>query len=203
VDTGYDARLHDIEVADRDLLVRNIRLGSRIWSAAQAFFFMAFLFAFFYLRALNSNGIWRGWPHTHKPHPSLAFGIVILLCVVGAAAIALGGAYLRPSAWRAAAGGALLAVLAAIALQAAQFSSLGFGPTDGGYASVFVGWTGTFTVFLLGAGYWLTTAVTGGEHARSTDGRSIGAVTLEAAAFVLLVQAAVAFVAFLLLYVVA
>jgi heme/copper-type cytochrome/quinol oxidase subunit 3 len=203
VDARYDARLHEIDVVDRDLLVRNIRLGARIWSAAQAFFFMAFLFAFFYLRALNSNGLWRGWPHTHKPHPSLAFGIVILLCVLAAAAIALAGAYLRPAAWRVAAGAALLGVLAAIALQAAQFSSLGFGPTDGGYASVFVGWTGTFTVFLLGTGYWLATAVSGGVRSRDAEQGPIAAATIDAAAFVLLILAAVEFASFILLYVVA
>jgi len=62
----------------QDLLIRNLRVGSRTWAASQAFFFIAFLFAFFYLRALNSNGLWRGWPHTHKPHPSLAFGVAIL-----------------------------------------------------------------------------------------------------------------------------
>jgi hypothetical protein len=81
-------------------------------------------------------------------------------------------------------------------LQAAQFSSLGFGPTDGGYASVFVGWTGTLTVFLLGSAYSLATAL----------GRERGAVeaaTAEAAGFVLLVLAGVAFAAFILLYVVA
>jgi heme/copper-type cytochrome/quinol oxidase subunit 3 len=202
MDTGYNARFGDAEVADAEQLVRNVRVGSRIWAAAQAFFFMAFLFAFFYLRALNSNGIWRGWPG-HLPHPSLAFGIAILLCVLGGSALALAGAYLRPAAWRVMAGGALLALLAAVALQAAQFSSLGFGPTDGGYASVFVGWTGTFTVFLLGTSYWLATAVASGDRARDADGRSIVAATVEAAAFVLLVLAAIEFVAFILLYVVA
>lgn len=200
MDAHYDSRLHAVEIADDEQIVRNVRLGSRLWSAAQAFFFMAFLFAFFYLRALDSNGIWRGWPH-HLPHPSLAFGIVILLCVVAAAAVALAGAYVRPATWRVAAAAALLPALAAVALQAAQFSSLGFGPTDGGYASVFVGWTGTFTLFLLGACYWLATAATGSRS--SGDRGAIGAATLEGAAFVLMVLAAVEFVAFILLYVVA
>jgi hypothetical protein len=164
VDAGYDGSLGFVELTETELLLRNVRVGSRIWAAAQAFFFMAFLFAFFYLRALNSNGIWRGWPH-HYPQPSLAFGIVIMLCVVAAAAIAWVG-------------------------------SLGFGPTDGGYASVFVGWTGTLTIFLLGSAYSLATAL----------GRERGAVeaaTAEAAGFVLLVLAGVAFAAFILLYVVA
>src|SRR5437588_8136746 len=102
------------------LLARNIYVGSRIWAASQAFFFVAFFFAFLYLRALNTNGLWRGWPHTHKPHPSLAFGIVILICVLGGAAVARGAMFLPPRTWRLAAIGALLLELAAVGLQCAQ-----------------------------------------------------------------------------------
>jgi heme/copper-type cytochrome/quinol oxidase subunit 3 len=202
MDVGYDTRLHPVDVTDDELLARNIRVGSRIWAAAQAFFFMAFLFAFFYLRALNSNGIWRGWPG-HHPDPSLAFGVAIMLCVVAAAAVALVGWYVRPAAWRAAALIALVLSLAAVALQAAQFASLGFGPTDGGYASVFVGWTGTFTIFLLGTCYWLAAAAAGGDRSRRPGRAAVGAANFEAAGFVLLVLAAIAFAAFILLYVVA
>lgn len=195
MDTGYDRSLGYVEPTDTELLVRNIRVGSRIWAAAQAFFFMAFLFAFFYLRALNSNGIWRGWPH-HHPHPSLAFGIVIMLCTVAAAGIAWVGSHVRPELWRPATAGALLLTLAAVGLQAAQFSSLGFGPTDGGYASVFVGWTGMLTVFLLGTAYWLGTAL-------GREGGAVEIATAEAASFALLVLGGIAFAAFILLYVVA
>src|SRR6266571_5202970 len=106
-----------------ELLARNIRVGARIWAASQAFFFIAFLFAFFYLRALNSNGLWRGWPHTHKPHPSLAFGVAILICVLAGAAIARAAVMLPPGRWRLAAIASLVLALAAIGLQAAQFSS--------------------------------------------------------------------------------
>ena len=42
-------------------------------------------------------------------------------------------------------------------LQCVQWAILGFGPGDGGYASVYLGWTGFFTIFLLGALYWLET----------------------------------------------
>src|SRR5919204_1951828 len=142
-----------------ELLLRNLRTGSRLWAAALGFFFIAWLFAFFYLRALNSNGIWRGWPGTHKPHPSLAFGVTILACVVASAAIALGVNLLAPALASLALPASALLILAAVGLQAAQFSSLGFGPTDGGYASVFVGWTGLLAFVLLGMVYWLATTV--------------------------------------------
>src|SRR5437763_7153761 len=126
-----------------DLLANNIRTGSRLWAAAQAFFFLAFFFAFLYLRALNTNGLWRGWPH-HHPSPSLAFGVAILLCVLGSAAVARGAVLVAPGMWRVTTWAALVLALAAGGLQSAQFSSLGCGPTDAAYASVFVGWSGRF-----------------------------------------------------------
>jgi heme/copper-type cytochrome/quinol oxidase subunit 3 len=201
--TSYGYARDEMAAGDVDeLLFDNLRAGSRIFAAGAAFFFMAFLFAFFYLRALNSNGIWRGWPH-HLPHPSLAFGIVILLCVCGAAAAALVGSYLRPALWRPALIAALGLSLAAIALQCAQFSSLGFGPTDGGYASVFVGWTGTFALFLLGLAYWLTTVLTASSASSAPGSSPLRSANIESCAFVLLVLAGVEFAAFILLYVVA
>src|SRR2546426_1298464 len=127
-------------VEQPDVLARNIRVGSRIWAASQAFFFLAFFFAFLYLRALNTNGLWRGWPH-HHPSPSLAFGVAILLCVLGSAAVARGAVLVAPEMWRVTTWAALVLALAAVGLQSAQFSSLGFGPTDAAYASGFVGWS--------------------------------------------------------------
>jgi heme/copper-type cytochrome/quinol oxidase subunit 3 len=140
-------------------LERRIRsLGSILLTAATAFFFIAFLFAFLYLRALNSNGLWgAGKPH-HHVHASLGLGIAILACVLVGVAAARAAVTL-PALWRPAAGAALLLGLAAIALQCWQWANLGFGPGDGGYASVYLGWTGFFTIFVLGAMYWLETIV--------------------------------------------
>src|SRR2546425_11498624 len=102
-----------VDAAERpDLLVRNIRVGSRIWAASQAFFFLAFFFAFLYLRALNTNGLWRGWPH-HHPNPSLAFGVAILICVLASATVARAAVMLAPAMWRRAAWAALAFALAA------------------------------------------------------------------------------------------
>ena len=176
-----------VPIADEapELLARNIRVGARIWAASQAFFFMAFFFAFLYLRALNTNGLWRGWPHTHKPHPSLAFGIVIMICVVAGAVVARGATLLPARTWRA----------------AAQFSSLGFGPTDGAYASVFVGWTGLFALMLFGTIYWLATVIS--DFGRAVATPAFREAAVEAVSFVLIVLAGIEFVAFILLYVVA
>ena len=47
--------------------------------------------------------------------------------------------------------------LVAIALQCVEYTTLGFGPASGAYASVFVGWTGFYALFALGGVYWLET----------------------------------------------
>lgn len=141
-----------------ELVPRLVHLGSILFAAATAFFFMAFLFAFLYLRALNTNGLWGGGKPHHHVHASLTIGILILVCVVvGVAAVR--ATQRTPALWLPAAGAALALGLAAIVLQCVQWTILGFGPGDGGYASVYLGWTGFFTIFLLGAVYWLETIV--------------------------------------------
>ena len=187
-------------VEQPEVLARNIRVGSRIWAASQSFFFLAFFFAFVYLRALNTNGLWRGWPH-HHPSPSMAFGVAILICVLGSAAIARGAVLVAPAMWRVTAWAALFLALAAIGLQCAQFSSLGFGPTDAAYASVFVGWTGLFTLTLVGTVYWLATVV--GDVSRVGEtALAVRAAAVDGVSFVLLVLAGVEIAAFILLYIV-
>src|SRR5438105_1677017 len=66
-----------------EVFAQNMAVGARIWAAAVAFFFVAFLFAFFYLRALNTHGKWN----QHHLHPPLAWGIPILVCVLASAAV--------------------------------------------------------------------------------------------------------------------
>jgi hypothetical protein len=135
---------------------RIVHLGSILLAGATAFFFIAFLFAFLYLRALNSHGLWAaGKPH-HHVYASLGLGIAILVFVLVGVAAAR-AALLLPAFWLPAAGAALALGLAAVALQCWQWTHLGFGPGDGGYASVYLGWTGFFTIFVFGAMYWLET----------------------------------------------
>jgi heme/copper-type cytochrome/quinol oxidase subunit 3 len=182
-----------------DLVVRNIRVGSRIWAASQAFFFVAFFFAFLYLRALNTNGLWRGWP-PHHPTPSLAFGVAILLCVLASAAVARATLRLAAARSGAAMWASLGLALAAVGLQAAQFSSLGFGPTDGAYASVFVGWSGLFALSLLGTCYWI--GVVAEDAGRADTRPEVRAAEVDGVGFVMLVLAGVEIAAFVLLYIV-
>ena len=46
---------------------RALFVGARLFVAADAFFFLGFLFAYLYLRALNSNGLWHPPAHPTRP----------------------------------------------------------------------------------------------------------------------------------------
>jgi heme/copper-type cytochrome/quinol oxidase subunit 3 len=184
----------------RELLPRTIWVGSRIFAASEAFFFVSFLFAFFYLRALNSNNVWRGWPH-HHPHPSKAFGVAILICVLASAGALRAAARMAGAAWRPLAAVAFGLGLAAVALQCAQFTSLGFGPTDAGYGSVFVGWTGLFALAALGTMLWLESLLA--QSLRGSAEVQYLRASVEAVSFSWAVLALVQLAAFVLLYLVA
>jgi heme/copper-type cytochrome/quinol oxidase subunit 3 len=145
---------------------RSLRLAGRLLAGAATFFFLAFLFAFFYLRSLDENHMWR--PAHLKPDHTL--GAVVVACVIASALLALvGGAQMRrrhSRLWVAAVSGSLLLGLAAVAVQCVQYTVQHFGPTGGGYASVFYGWTALYMVAVLGAMYWLETQLAGALRAR-------------------------------------
>ena len=152
----------DYSVLEREppeLMAANLRVGARLWASATVFFFFAFLFAYFYLRSLDSHGLWRP---KHIDPPQTIGVLVTLAIVVGAVLVRLGYrdhvADRRP-AWRIKGVVAGVVFVVAIVLQIAGFATQGFGPTDGGYASVYVGWTGLQAVFVLGLLYWLETTL--------------------------------------------
>jgi heme/copper-type cytochrome/quinol oxidase subunit 3 len=156
-----EAAVAPIPVEAPELESRLVSLGSYLLSAATTFFFISFLFAFFYLRALNSNGLWAGPKPGHHVPTTLTSGIAILACVLASAVLArVALAELRGRGrplWWPAAAAALLLGLAAVAIQCWQYTDLAFGTSEGGYASVYLGWTGFFTIFAFGAMLWLET----------------------------------------------
>ena len=137
---------------------RILSVGSYLLAAAATFFFVSFLFAFLYLRALNNNGLWAG-PNGHHVSVPTGSGIAILVCVLGSVALArLAIVELRGRArsfWLPAGAAALLLGLAAVAVQCWQYTDLGFGTEEGGYASVYLGWTGFFSIVVFAAMLWL------------------------------------------------
>lgn len=149
------------EPEDPAIVTANLNVGIRLFVSAVAFVFVAFVFAFFYLKALNSNGLWR----PAHVRPSQGYGIAILVCVLACTLFfelgrrALG----RPGSqtWRSDLWAATGLATAAVVLQVVQIVSTGFGTNAGGYASVFYGWTVLFLLVWLGSVYWLETLLAG------------------------------------------
>jgi heme/copper-type cytochrome/quinol oxidase subunit 3 len=144
---------------ERNLVESNIAIATRLWAGATVFFFLGPFFAYVYLRSLDSAGMWR----PAGLDPPQGYGAAIVLLTV-ASAVAL---VLASRAWGSPRGRASLPLVAvalvlglgAVALQIAEYAQLGFGPTDGGYASVFVAWTGLAALFTLVTMVWLETVL--------------------------------------------
>jgi heme/copper-type cytochrome/quinol oxidase subunit 3 len=133
---------------------RALWLGGRMFCGAAAFFFISFLFAYFYLRSLDQNKDWK----IGSVHPSAGLGLTIAaLFLLSAIVLRLGAT--RPTDTIGAGIAALVMGLLAVALQFFEFTTLGFGPASGGYASVFIGWTTFYAVFALGGIFWIETQV--------------------------------------------
>jgi len=193
-----------IPIEHPDVEARIVSIGSYLAAAALAFFFIAFLFAFFYLRALNTNGLWGGGKPGHHVHPALTVGIIVLVCVLGSVALvrlSLAGVRTQKSYARNVAIAALVLGLAAVAVQCWQYTDLGFGPGDGGFASVYLGWTGFFTIFAFVVLVWLEILLASSQS--DTDLRR-GRFEADAASFSIVwtMLGVVEIAAFILLYIV-
>lgn len=142
-------------------------LAGRLLAGAATFFFLAFLFAYFYLRSLNENHMWQ--PAHVKPDQAL--GAVVVACVVVSALLAvLAGRQMKrhSRSWVVSVAVSLTLGLAAVAVQCIEYTVLHFGPTNGGYASVFCAWTGLYAMAVLTTMYWLETQVATELRARRT-----------------------------------
>jgi heme/copper-type cytochrome/quinol oxidase subunit 3 len=130
--------------------------GSRIALGALSFLYGSFVFAYFYLRSVNSSGNWHG-PGYHAPPMALgtiAMALVVVSAVVQYVALQRikGGA---KGAWQAGAAVAMLLGLAAVALQVFELLNLPFAPGSSGYSSVFTGFYPVILVSWLAAMIWL------------------------------------------------
>jgi heme/copper-type cytochrome/quinol oxidase subunit 3 len=130
---------------------RATRVGARLLCGAISFFMVSFLFAYFYLRALDLNHGWK----IGAVHPSKGLGVLIMgLFLFGAVAYRL--AAKREEVDVVIAGTlAVLFSLAAIALQFFEYTTLDFGAASGGYAAVFFGWTSLYAIVALLGVYWI------------------------------------------------
>ena len=141
-----------------DVGARQLFIAARLLAGASAFFFVAFVFAYFYLRSLNENRDWR--PKGVGPEQGLGVAVVVVL--VASALLAWHARRLMARTLRRWLGMAALALglgLAAVVLQCVEWSTQDFGPASGAYASVYCGWTAFYTLMVLGVLYWLETHV--------------------------------------------
>jgi heme/copper-type cytochrome/quinol oxidase subunit 3 len=198
----------DIELEPPEWQPRAIWVGARQLCGAAAFFFIAFVFAYFYLRSLDLS---HGWKIGHNVNPSLGLGVAIVVALVLSAAL-LRAASVRPELTVRAGALSLLLLLAAVVLQVVAWTTLRFGPVSGGYASVYVGWTIFYAVFALMSAYWIETQVATawrrerhGVAATPADVLTDEALTranLEACSFFWAFYVAIGVVTFVILYLV-
>jgi heme/copper-type cytochrome/quinol oxidase subunit 3 len=134
--------------------------GARLAIASMSFGFGAFVFAFFYLKSLNSHDLW--YPAGFK-NPQLWAGTLVMAFVVVSALVQT-GVLQRIKAgskrtWIQGATVALVLGLAAIGVQIWQLLHLPFYPGAAGFASVFVGFWPVYVVVVFGAMVWLETLI--------------------------------------------
>jgi heme/copper-type cytochrome/quinol oxidase subunit 3 len=130
--------------------------GARLGIGALSFGFGAFVFAFFYLRSLNSHGLWHPAGFT-GPQP-WAGALIMGLVVVSAATQTLVLQRIKAgskAAWQSGAVVALVLGLGAVGLQIWQLLNLPFWPGSSGFASVFTGFAPVYLTVELAVMIWL------------------------------------------------
>lgn len=184
-----------------DVQTRILWVGARLQAGATAFFFLGFLFAYFYLRSLNTSHMWK----PKHVGASIGLGTAIAVCLVASAAVTWNAARElragRGAAWRGNGALALGLGIAACALQIVQWTTMSFGPADGGFASVFIGWTGFQLVAVVMTMVWLEMLLAVGlRHRRQSGEADLVLPGLEAFRFFWAFLAASGFVAYVILY---
>jgi len=135
--------------------------GARLAMGGLTFLFGAFIFAFFYLRSLNSHHLWYPKDINGVPFngPGGTLGVVIMLLIVVSAVVqtlALQRIKAGHKAiWIQGAAVALALGLAAVALQIYQLASLSFWPGSSGFASVFTGFYPVYLTIVFCVLVWL------------------------------------------------
>ncbi|MGO9760939.1 MAG: cytochrome c oxidase subunit 3 [Solirubrobacteraceae bacterium] len=187
---------------------RALSVASRMLCGASTFFFLAFLFAYFYLRSIDADHMW----HPAHVHPKQALGAAFIACIVlSAASSIVAGRQMKAGSrgWTAPAIAAVALGLIAVALQCIEYTVQHFGPTNGAYASVFCAWSAFYLIAVLFTMYWLETQVATELRARRAPAGSEGDIRdpdrliapgLDAAVFYWSFLAAIGVVTYVTLY---
>jgi heme/copper-type cytochrome/quinol oxidase subunit 3 len=189
---------------------RALWLGGRLLCGSISFFFASFVFAFFYLQALDVNHNWK----IGAVHPSKGLGVAIM------ALFLFGAVVYRLSAKREEvdvllAGVAAIAFsLIAVGLQFFEYTKLDFGASQGGYAAVFFGWTSLYAIVALFGVYWIEIQIASlwrvrrrGERAETLEGVAVNEAEIlragvEASSFYWAYFVAIGVIAYIVLYIV-
>lgn len=152
---GYEV----LEGEEPEILSRNLVAAGQLLAGATAFFFLTFLFAYFYLRSLNNADMWK----PKHVDPSIAWGTVVMACIVASAMLVRFARIDQRAGRREAQRLKLLLAagfgIASLVLQVLTWTHQPFGPADGGYASVYFGWTAFLFLWVLGTMFWLETVL--------------------------------------------
>jgi heme/copper-type cytochrome/quinol oxidase subunit 3 len=164
---------HEIPPEPPDVGARALSVASRMLCGASTFFFLAFVFAYFYLRSINADHMW----HPKHVNPSQGLGAAFIVCILLSAALAIvAGRRMKAKAphWVAPGIASVALGLVAVVLQCIEYTAQHFGPTNGGYASVFCAWTGFYLIAVLFTMYWLETQVATELRARRAPAAADG-----------------------------
>ncbi|HEY4428536.1 MAG TPA: hypothetical protein VGN08_10065 [Solirubrobacteraceae bacterium] len=203
-----------------DVGARALSVASRLLAGATAFFFLSFVFAYFYLRSLNQEHFWKPTAALLKEQelvhisltPNQALGGAMIACIVVSAALTLISSRQMKAgsrSWPTAAAGGVVLGVAAVALQCVEYTVQHFGPTDGGFASVFCAWSALYIIAVLFTMYWLETQVASELRARRKpagregdirDVDTLIAPALDAVAFYWTFLAAIGVLTYVVLY---
>ncbi len=157
--TSQDIPAFDDGIYEQQCEIAGLWTGSRLLVMASVFLYGTFVFAYFYLRAVNSHNDWR----VGHQHPSTIIGTVVAVCVIAALATHYAGArrlqYGARFDWVIGSIASLILLGIGAGLAVWDMTRLPFFPASSGYTSVFVAWMPIFIIYLLGTFYWLETLV--------------------------------------------
>ncbi len=163
---------HEIPPEPPDVGARALSVASRMLCGASTFFFLAFVFAYFYLRSINADDMWH--PKHVNPNQGLGAAFIILIVLSAGLTIVAGRRMkVKSSSWLTPGIGGVVLGLAAVVIQCIEYTVQHFGPTNGAYASVFCAWSAFYLIAVLFTMYWLETQVATELRARRVPAREL------------------------------
>jgi heme/copper-type cytochrome/quinol oxidase subunit 3 len=136
-----------VSAADEEIRARNTTFGILLFIGADASFFLAFVFAYLYLKTIDTPDLWMG---SSNGGSVLLGGIVGVALLVGGVAAWWGVRGLREGTterWRSGAAIAVLSGVVALIAIAWQLATIGYNPS--GYDSVLIGWNAALGLHIL------------------------------------------------------